>query len=52
VATVNLLNDGDGVISKFNTNIHVFNVNSSQELTFVGLHVVAILGNIVFALGE
>jgi len=52
VATINVLNDGDGVISDCNRNFHLLNVNSSHKVTSLSHHIVAILGNIVIALGE
>jgi len=52
VATINVLDDGVGMISDNIRSFHLLNVNSSQEVTFLGLHVVAILGNILIVLGE
>jgi len=47
LVTINVLNDGNGVDGDYNMNFQLLNVNSSQEVTFLGLHVVAMLGNIV-----
>jgi len=47
VVTINVLDDGDGVISDCNRNFYLLSVNSSHEVTFLGLYVVAMLGNIV-----
>jgi len=47
VATINVSNDGDGVISDYNRNFYLLSVNSLQEVTFLGFHIMAILENIV-----
>jgi len=49
---MNALNDGEGVISDYNWNFHLFSVNSLQGVTFLFLHVIAILENIVAKLGN
>jgi len=41
-----------GLISDCNRNFHLFSVNSLQEVTFLGLYVVTILGNIMISVGE
>jgi len=51
VATINVLGDNNGVISDYNKNSHLLSVNSSQ-VTFLGLYVRDMLGNIAIALGE
>jgi len=43
VATINVLDDGDRVISDCNR-IHLLGVNSSHKVTFLGLHVVVMVG--------
>jgi len=50
VAKINVWDDGDGVICDFE-NFYLFNVNSSQQVFFLFLHIVVMLGNIVTALG-
>jgi len=59
VAKINTLVDGDGVVSNCFTNFYLSNVNLLNELTFLFLYVmaiieniVAILGNVVIALGD
>jgi len=56
VATINALNDGDGVIylvtSDYNRNFYPLSENPSQKVTFLGLHVIAMLGNILTNLSE
>jgi len=52
VATINVLDDGNEVISDYNRNFHLSSVNSSHKVTFLGFHVVAILGNIVTSAGK
>jgi len=52
MSTINVLDEVDGVISDYNRNFHLLNVTSLQEVTFLGLHVVTMLGNIVTTLGE
>jgi len=52
VVTIYVLDDGDGVISDYNRNFHFLSANLSQEVAFLGLPVVAMLGTIVTALSE
>jgi len=52
VATIKVLDDGDGVISDCNRNFYLLSVNSLEEVTFLGLHIVAMVGNIVSVLGK
>jgi len=52
VVTINVLDDGDGVISDYNRIFHLSNVISQQEVTLLGLHVVLKLGTIVTIVGE
>jgi len=50
VTKINAL--GDGVISDCFRSSYLFNENSSQEVIFLFLHVVAMLGNVVAVLGN
>jgi len=55
VATMNVLDDSDGVISDYYRNFHLMGIKTLKEVTFnLGLHVVIMLENIVIivALGE
>jgi len=52
VSTIDVLDDGDGVISDYRRNFYLFSVNSSQEMTFLGLYIASMLENIVIALGK
>jgi len=52
VAKINVLNDGNVMISDCNETFYLSSVNSLHEMTFLGLHVVSMLGNIVSTLGE
>jgi len=45
------MDDGDGAISDYWRNFNLFSVNSSHKVINFGLHLVAIIGNIVIALG-
>jgi len=52
VTTIIVLDDCDGIIiSNYNKN-YLLNVNSSLEVTFLGPHVMTMLGNIVTTLDE
>jgi len=46
------LDGGDGVISDCNMNYYLLSINSSQEVTFLGHHIMVMLGNIVTTLCE
>jgi len=46
------MDDGDGVISDHHRHFHFLSVNSLYEETFLGLHVVTMIGNTVIALSE
>jgi len=50
VVIINALGDGDGVISDCFRIFYLFSVNSSKQVIFLFLHVVAMLENIVTAL--
>jgi len=52
LAIINVSDDGDGVVNGCNRNFFLLNVNLLEEVTFLGMHVVVMLGNIVIALGE
>jgi len=47
-----VLSDGNGVISDYNSNFHLLSVNPLYKVTFIGLHVVTMLGNIVTTFSE
>jgi len=52
VSLINAFDDGEGVISDCKKNFHFFSVNLSQEVTFLFLHVMAMLGNIAIAVSD
>jgi len=52
VATINVLNDGDGMISEYNRNFSFWLKFSSEGVLFLSLYVLAMLRNIVIALGK
>jgi len=52
VAKSNVLGGGDGVISAYSRNFNLLIVNSLQQLTFLFIYVMAMLKNIVTALGS
>ena len=47
MTAINVLDDGEGVIRNCHENFRLFSVNSSQEIFFLFLHVMAMLENIV-----
>jgi len=47
MATFNALANDEGVFSHHNRNFHLSNVNSFEEVTFLYLHAMAMLRNIV-----
>jgi len=51
VATINIFDDNDGIISDYNRNFQLLNVNSLEEVTILGNRILAMLENIMSALG-